>query len=230
MLQNAGGQWAPVTAFTANSSYTYTSPPSPVQGYSVWGVSGPCNIEFLVNNTLVYNDSISSASTGEVAAISTGQAPETITIIVTSTLGGGSGPGPATDFGINVFLSDPNGGINSPNVHRQLDTISDGTSNTILLGHAYVQTSVYSSTTAVPSSLQSIFVGGSLATGRNTLGNTAATWLQDGTATTANQWGSPMPEGGLMAMADGAVRIFPYATPLTNFLLPDDGNPVELPD
>ena len=32
-----------------------------------------------------------------------------------------------------------------------------------------------------------------------------------------------------MAMCDGTVRIFPYATALTNFLLPDDGNPVELP-
>ena len=92
-----------------------------------------------------------------------------------------------------------------------------------------MQPSVYSSTTPVPPSLQPIFVGGSLATGRNTHGDTAATWLQDGTAVTSNQWGSPMPEGGLMAMADGAVRLFPYATPLTNFLLPDDGNPVELP-
>jgi hypothetical protein len=30
-------------------------------------------------------------------------------------------------------------------------------------------------------------------------------------------------------MADGTVRIFPYATPLTDFLLPDDGSTVELP-
>ena len=39
-----------------------------------------------------------------------------------------------------------------------------------------------------------------------------------------------MPGGGLMAMADGGARMFPYATPLTNFLLPDDGNSVELPE
>ena len=150
-------------------------------------------------------------------------------VVVTAPTTPSSG-GPATDFGINVFLNDPSGvGINSLNVNRQLATISDGASNTILLGHAYVQTSVYSSTTAVPGALQSIFNAGSLATGRNSLGNSAATWLPDGTATTANQWGSPMPGGGLMAMADGAVRIYPYATPLTDFLLPDDGNPVELP-
>ena len=73
------------------------------------------------------------------------------------------------------------------------------------------------------------FVGGSLATGRNTLGDNATDWLKDGTAVTSNQWGSPMYEGGLMAMCDGTVRIFTYSTPLTNFLLPDDGNEVELP-
>jgi hypothetical protein len=144
-------------------------------------------------------------------------------------LPGGTSGGPATDFGINVFLNDPNGGVNSPNVYRQLSTITDGTSNTILLGHAYVQPLVYSSTTPAPPSLQPIFIGGSLATGRNTLGDNATDWLQDGATVTSNQWGSPMSEGGLMAMCDGAVRIFPYATALTNFLLPDDGNAVELP-
>ena len=31
---------------------------------------------------------------------------------------------------------------------------------------------------------------------------------QDGSATAITQWGSPMTEGGLMAMADGSVRLF----------------------
>jgi len=151
------------------------------------------------------------------------------TYLVFSSPGSTPGGGPATDFALNVFLNDPNGGINSPNVNRQLATISDGTSNTILMGHAYVQTSAYPSTTAVPSALQSIFVAGSWATGRNSLGNSATTWLPDGTATTANQWGSPMAEGGLMAMCDGSVHLFPYSVSLANFLTPDDGNPVTVP-
>jgi hypothetical protein len=33
-----------------------------------------------------------------------------------------------------------------------------------------------------------------------------------------------------MAMADGAVRLFPYSTPLQNYLTPADGTTVELPD
>ena len=31
-------------------------------------------------------------------------------------------------------------------------------------------------------------------------------------------------------LGDGTVRMFPYATPLGNFLTPDDGNPVVLPN
>ena len=72
--------------------------------------------------------------------------------------------------------------------------------------------------------------GGTLSTGRNSLGDTTANWLQDNTsASTNNQWGGPLSEGGLMALADGAVIMFPYSVPLTNFLKPDDGNPVTLP-
>jgi hypothetical protein len=157
-------------------------------------------ITYAANPGTTYTYGVANSSNWDTVVLTTNNAPTGVA-------------GPATDFGINVYLNDPNGGINCPDINRQLGTISDGTSNTILMGHAYVQTIAYPSTTAVPSSLQSIFVAGSLATGRTGLGNTAADWLQDGTAMTANQWGSPMPEGGLMAMCDGAVRIFPYSTP-----------------
>ena len=218
-----------VASFTANPSFTYVWPPSPSDwNYAIENLSGPVNVQITMVNPNIgpIFESITPANTntGPLApANSTG------TMVITSAAAGTSSSGPATDFGINVFLNDPNGGINSPNIRRPLDTITDGTSNTILFGHAYVQTSVYQSTTAAPPSLQPIFIGGSLATGRNTHGDNATDWLQDGTAVTSNQWGSPMSEGGLMAMCDGTVRLFPYATPLTNFLLPDDGNPVELP-
>ena len=58
----------------------------------------------------------------------------------------------------------------------------------------------------------------------------AAPWLQDGVPTTLNQWGSPMVEGGLMGMADGSVHLFPYTTPLTDFLQPTSGVPVTMPN
>jgi prepilin-type N-terminal cleavage/methylation domain-containing protein len=218
-----------ITTYTANPSVTVTCGPQSQTADIV--VSGPVTVstyQLAAGSATPFDVASWSGGPGEVGGGGGGGGTTTFWII--TSVGAASGnPGPATDFGFNVFLNDPNGGINSPNVRRQLDTISDGTSNTILLGHAYVQTSVYSSTTAVPPSLQPIFIGGSLATGRNTLGQSAIDWLQDGAAVTSNQWGSPMYEGGLMAMCDGAVRIFLYATPLTDFLLPDDGNPVELP-
>jgi hypothetical protein len=225
------------TSFTANPTFTYSW-----SGLYEWfiTVNGPATITMADMTAtppgqppVSYPPSSWSAPAGSstygVVNNYTPPRQGVFIIMATGAAPAVSSAGPATDFGINVFLNDPNGGISSPNVNRQLATISDGTSNTILLGHAYVQTSVYSSTTPAPSALQPIFIGGSLATGRNSLGNNAANWLPDGTTTTANQWGSPMPEGGLMAMCDGTVRIFPYATPLTDFLLPDDGNPVELP-
>ncbi len=226
------------TPFTANPTFTYA-----FSGPYEWfiTVTGPCTIS-MANMTQTYPGqppvpvnpgtwSVPAGSTITYAVVGNATPPWQGDFIITATGAPSavSSAGPATDFGINVFLNDTNGGINSPNVNRNLETISDGASNTILLGHAYVQPSVYSSTTPAPSALQPIFIAGSWATGRNSLGNTATTWLPDGTATTANQWGSPMVEGGLMAMCDGTVRIFPYATLLTDFLLPDDGSTVELP-
>jgi len=151
------------------------------------------------------------------------------TILFTSTSSAGTDSGPATDFALNPFLNSPAGTINAADNSCTLPTISDGTSNTILMGHAYLALSDYPSTTPVPSSLLPIFAGGTLGTARNSQGDTGATWLQDGPATTSNQWGSPLFEGGLMATADGSVHLFPYSTPLTNFLNPDDGIEVIVP-
>lgn len=153
---------------------------------------------------------------------------------MTTTSGGATtstaSSGPTTDYAMNPYINDAAGTVSSTNTRRSLVKISDGTSNTILMGHAYLSKADYSSTTPASSARLPIFAGGTLATARNSQGNSAKTFLQDNTATgTSNQWGSPMTEGGLMAMADGSVRLFPYSTPLTNFLQPDDGVPVTPP-
>ncbi len=138
--------------------------------------------------------------------------------------------GPATDFGMNPYLNSPTGTLNATDRKRTLVGIQDGSSNTILLGHIYVARSDYPLTTAASANAQlPIFRGGQNGTSRNGLGDTAATWLMDGTATALNQWGSPMTEGGLMAMGDGTIRVFPYQVPLTNYLKPDDNIAVDLP-
>ena len=116
----------------------------------------------------------------------------------------------------------------TPDAGAKQTPISDGSSNTILIGHAYIATSDYLITTS-SATLSPIFAGGNASTGRSSLGNSAATWLPDGAATTANQWGSPMSDGGLMAMGDGTVVMFPYQTSLADFLTPDDGRAVTLP-
>jgi len=138
--------------------------------------------------------------------------------------------GPTTDYGLNPYINSVPGNVNDPNSTVPLIGLTNGTSNTILLGHIYFAISEYPQTTANGSTLMPLFSPGTLGTSRSSLGNTAATYLQDGTASSSNQWGSPMVEGGLMAMADGSVRMFPYGTPLTNFLQPNSGVTVVVPN
>jgi prepilin-type N-terminal cleavage/methylation domain-containing protein len=196
--------------------------------------------------------------TGTVAAAA--GASSTLTIAgnatpAASTTPSGSMSGPSTDYALNPFINSPTGVVSAANTDVRLVTISDGTSNTIFCGHAYIAVSDYEITTPAASTKYPIFQGGTLATARSGTGavattatvstptsangavpvgsttiTTVGTWLQDGTNATSNQWGSPLPDGGLMAMCDGTVRLFPYSLPLTNFLTPNDGNTVTLPD
>ncbi len=153
-------------------------------------------------------------------------------LVITATSGGTPDytTGPATDFGINPYINSAAGTLSATNSRQTLNTIPDGTSNTIFLGHQYCPVAEYPLTTASSANARlTIFSGGTDGTSRNGLGDSAATWLQDGTPIALNQWGSPMIEGGLMAMADGSVRLIPYDMPLTNLLNPNDGVEVDLP-
>jgi prepilin-type N-terminal cleavage/methylation domain-containing protein len=140
-----------------------------------------------------------------------------------------SGSGPVTDYGLNPYINSPGGSLNASNASRTLDQIKKGTSNTILMGHMYLGLSQWTSTNGDGNALNPIFTGGSLGTARNSLGNSPLTWLRDGPATASNQWGSPLVEGGLMALADGSVRLVPYSTPLTDLLMPDEMGPGLVP-
>jgi len=162
----------------------------------------------------------------------------TTTIRVNYTMQGGydGGPtisgmaGPVTDYAINPYLNSPTGAINTTNAKRGLSSITDGATNTILIGYAYYRKADWTNTTADGSTMSSFFAGGTLSTARNGMGDTPATFLQDSTDATSNQWGSPLGEGAPMAMADGSVHFFPYAVPLTPFMLPTDGVTGTMPD
>jgi prepilin-type N-terminal cleavage/methylation domain-containing protein len=229
-VSGAGGAGGP-TAFTIAPGGTYTSPlgnPStgsgPGFGWSLspsggWASYSPPNITF---NGFTY-------SGGNFTATFQNNTTAPLSGTYTAVGATGTGSGPTSDFAYNPYINSTSGTPGAASTRRRLQSISDGSSNTILAGHAYIATADYT-VTASSTTLAPIFAGGNVSTARSGLGDTSSTWLRDDVASTSNQWGSPMPEGGLMALADGTVRLFPYSVPLTNFLLPSDGNSVDLPN
>jgi prepilin-type N-terminal cleavage/methylation domain-containing protein len=218
-VMHGGGSSGQTVSFSVSPGGTVTTP----AGYFAADNQ-------VLNEPTLFDLITITAITGSIYTFSGGAIDSTrciglITLYPTDGLGGS---GPVTDYGINPFINNASGTINAADAYRRLVTISDGTSNTILAGHIYYALSDYPLTTP-SATLMPIFAPGTLGTSRNSLGNTSATWLQDGTAATSTQWGSPMAEGGLMAMCDGSVHLFLYTVSLANFLTPDDGNPVSLP-
>jgi hypothetical protein len=116
-----------------------------------------------------------------------------------------------------------------------IQTISDGSSNTILVGNKYVPLADYSSTAGTGWD-QSILQG--LQNGPARSGNTAApngsglpAYLQDSTVATGDYWGGPFPGGGVFLMGDGSARTIPYSinrTSLLYLLAPADGQAVQI--
>jgi prepilin-type N-terminal cleavage/methylation domain-containing protein len=141
----------------------------------------------------------------------------------------GTVPGPFTDYVINPWVNQPSGGsFNTINTNRALVAIADGTSNTILAGHGYLQLSLYTTTSSATSYRTSIWRGGYGGTARS--GNSLR---RDSTVTLSNYWGSPFAQGAAMCMGDGTVRFFPYTlsgTVFRRFQDPDDGVSVPVPD
>jgi prepilin-type N-terminal cleavage/methylation domain-containing protein len=214
--------------FTVNpgTPYTYNYTPG---SYSITINNGPVSIAFWITGRpspwVTYTSSTSSG-----LSIGLGAGGNDYFVITAQGASSGADGGPATDFGINPFLNSSTGTLNAALTKRMLNGIQDGSSNTILLGHIYYPTNEYPLTTAASANARlSIFRGGANGTSRNGRGDTAATWMRDGTPIALNQWGSPMSDGGLMALGDGTVRVVPYQTPLTNLLGPDDGISVDLP-
>ena len=120
---------------------------------------------------------------------------------------GPRGPGAWTDYFINPFLNDPNGVANAPDAQRTMIGITDGTSNTIFVGHGQIRPKDYAATDAIPGFTATIFTGGSPAMCR---GNTKVVNAQDSADSQPGNWGGPFPQGSLMGMGDGTVRLFSY--------------------
>lgn len=145
-----------------------------------------------------------------------------------------------TDFFINPRLNAPtNGSQSAPDTRRTMVGVTDGTSNTIFVGHGYIITSQYSSSGAVTGSTN-IFIGG----GTGTCRQATSPFQRDSTANNTTRWGSPYAQGALMGMGDGTVRMFPYnlnpgslssagvgtANSLAAFMTPSGAEAATLPD
>jgi prepilin-type N-terminal cleavage/methylation domain-containing protein len=127
---------------------------------------------------------------------------------------------------------------NNADVKRTLVGITDGTSNTIIVGHGNVNVKDYPSAANV-ALCTNIFTGGTTGTMRTCKndpqgkGSPGGATLQRDNPNdpTMFSWGGPFPHGGLMAMGDATVRVFPYTTKdLSAFLTPSGGESVTLPD
>jgi len=155
----------------------------------------------------------------------------------------GNAFGPLTDYAINanvnyggVYGCCGGGGTAQAGNKRQIQTIIDGSSNTILVGTKYVQLAQYTNTVGsnwdeglLKGNYGGTARGGS---GGGPDGSGTPGYLQDTTYGPGDYWGGPYPGGSLFLFGDGAVRVIPYATNRTNLLYmlnPSDGQIVNLP-
>jgi hypothetical protein len=128
-----------------------------------------------------------------------------------ATCTGDGGPGAWTDFFINPFVNDGDGVANAPDIRRTWAGITDGPSNTIIVGHGQINPDDYGSHAVTPGFTDIIFNGGSPALCR---GNRRVVFGPDSAdpPSRPGNWGSPFPQGALMCMGDATVRMYPYST------------------
>jgi type II secretory pathway pseudopilin PulG len=152
-----------------------------------------------------------------------------------------NGGGAWTDYFYNNYINNALEATKTSSADKQrtlVDT-TDGTSNTVFFGHGNIRTSQYQAEADVALSCN-IFKGGTSGTARagnsttkDEPGNPGGVTLSRDSdkAPTLGSWGGPFPQGCLMAMGDGVVRMFPYSLEnLGAFLTPAGGEVVNLPD
>jgi type II secretory pathway pseudopilin PulG len=143
-----------------------------------------------------------------------------------------NGGGAWTDYFYNNYLNDPKQAEkpNAPDTKRKFTGITDGTSNTIMVGHGNIITTQYQSAADVTLSTN-IFTGGTTGTmrsGDNGEANPKGVTLQRDSdqAPTIGSWGGPFSGGALMTFGDGSVRMISYNATSFNAMLTPTGNEV----
>ena len=147
------------------------------------------------------------------------------------------GGGVWSDYFYNNYLNNPKEASkpNAADVRRHFKDITDGASNTIMIGQGSIDTRQYRATAHV-TFCSNIFVGGTAGTmraGENGERSPAGITLRRDTAEAPSMgsWGSPWPQGVLICMVDGAARFFPYQTEnFSDFLTPTGNEAVVCPE
>ncbi|MFO0968842.1 MAG: DUF1559 domain-containing protein [Gemmataceae bacterium] len=126
--------------------------------------------------------------------------------------------GAVSDYAINTWLNDPkNGGVSGADRPTKITNITDGTSNTLLIGELAMRPADFQKREA-GEGRESIFFGGTLGTGRN-----QSKAVLDGPKSETNQFGSPFRNGTNFAFCDGSVRFIVFSFDLRPALTPDGG-------
>jgi prepilin-type N-terminal cleavage/methylation domain-containing protein len=152
--------------------------------------------------------------------------------------------GPMTDYALNPWINSGlvGGKFNTlPNHRKTVDSIRDGSSNTIFVGQKGVARGMYGYNRD-DNWDESILVGNGgcsrygidIHSRRNPVAIVAMRYIVDppGTRPPGDYWGGPFPSGALFLMGDGSVRTIPYSVTPSTFgyaLLPDDGQASSLP-
>lgn len=149
-----------------------------------------------------------------------------------------NGGGAWTDYFYNNYLNDPMNAekADAADKKRTFIGITDGTSNTIMLGHGNIDTTQYLAEKDVKLSTN-IFGGGTFGTaraGKNGAANPQGVSLQRDTdkAPDMGSWGGPFPGGAVQGFCDGSVRFISYTLPggsLGQLLTPSGGEVVQIP-
>ncbi|HEY1188012.1 MAG TPA: DUF1559 domain-containing protein [Gemmata sp.] len=162
----------------------------------------------------------------------------------TSGNGNNGAVGPMTDYAINTSVNAGSGtsldgccgggGTAVAGNRRTIQGISDGSSNTILVGTKYIQTTMYNYNQG--NNWDEGILGGNWggpgrsANGSAPDGSGSPAYLRDNAAYgPGNYFGGGSSGGGLFLFGDGAVRTVPYSvnrTTLFNLLAPNDGQVV----
>lgn len=143
------------------------------------------------------------------------------------------GGGAWSDYFWNNYLNNPKKAEKADNADekRSLVGITDGTSNTIMIGHGNINLEQYPARSNV-TLCSNVFDGGTFGTaraGKNGEANPKGVTLQrdSNNAPDAGSWGGPFPQGALFSLCDGSVRMISYSfTDLPALLTPTGGEPV----